>query len=655
MNNRAVTYSLLAYIRNNEDFVKGPLDIFIPLIKRSLYRMNYSGIHQGESLLEIKKFVEEDYSIDFPIPVLKTILTVIGKEVNTHEKKSFVLYNDGGFSMNKYIFDEYEELFNSKYDEVKELEKLFIEFKSITLLENIDDISGDSIFKFIEKNRFLLSKYITQEEYINGEDYTIEAQFVQYFMKSKPVFNLIKDIYLGAILSCYIEYQPELIKEDVELVLDTNFVVGLLDLNTPESTHTCRTLLEVAEKNGYSISIFKCTIDETQNLLKQKAQNFNRSFLQSKINSEDVYNACERRNLKQVDLERISDNIERDLAKFNIMIYHNHDTYTKEAKTTETYQYYKSIRKSDLSALHDATVLSYVKRKRKIKIYDFDKVNCWFVNNSSTEMGNSFKNDKGEQPFIIKADDLLNILWLSNPVVSKEISGDDLSRIGLSTTISLTLSKDLPRSKVLKELDENIIKYGKEAISDSDIVRVATRITNKQLTDIECLNELADENEEEFVRRLKEESKKQEAAEQKTAERITEFIQYAKKEVADVSKIKVAFKEIQDESKGLQNENSDLKKRLKDDCIRRKVLYWRLRNWLYCVIAFIFLFLLSLYYLRENNFDINKTYEFVKDNIIFTTLLGLFMWYFGKKLYDIHCNHSNIENYKKSLKCNENT
>jgi hypothetical protein len=105
MNNKdkAITYSLLTHIRNTGTLAKGPLDIFIPLIKRALSKMNSKGVFQGKSLLEIKNTANELYSIDFPIPVLKKILLEISKEINTEDTKHFILYNDGAFSLNQYM------------------------------------------------------------------------------------------------------------------------------------------------------------------------------------------------------------------------------------------------------------------------------------------------------------------------------------------------------------------------------------------------------------------------------------------------------------------------------------------------------------------------------------------------------------------------
>src|SRR5680860_207848 len=58
---KAITYSLLTHIRNSGTLAKGPVDIFIPLIKRTLSKMNSRGIFKGKSLIEIKNTAKELY------------------------------------------------------------------------------------------------------------------------------------------------------------------------------------------------------------------------------------------------------------------------------------------------------------------------------------------------------------------------------------------------------------------------------------------------------------------------------------------------------------------------------------------------------------------------------------------------------------------
>lgn len=518
---KAITYSLLAHIRNTGTLAKGPIDIFIPLIKKALSEMNYRGVYEGKSLLEIQKIANELYSIDFPIPVLKKILREVANQLNCDEEIVFHLYDDGAFSIKKYVFTDYEEIIYKKKKEIDEIENLF---KNFCETSDIEGKHPDSIFNFIEKNKFNLSKYISNSETISNEDQTIEAQFVDYFKNIPSIYEVIKGIYLGSIIAGYIEYNSDE-KRDIELLLDTNFVVGLIDLNTPESTHTCRTLIQIAKQEGFKIRVLKITIEETQNLLLTKARYFDKSFLQKKVNPEDVYNACDRRNLNKSDLERISDNIEKTIQEFGISTIYQ-KKLQGEAKHSEEYNNLKNFRNSKLAALHDAVAILHIKKTRGQRVKEFDQANSWFVNNSISNENENHFSKAGYLPETIKADDLLNILWLSNPQVNKNIDSQDLAEIGLTSMISLTLNNNLPKSRILRELDDNIHKYAKENISDTDIVRVATRITNKQLKDIEALNDLADKDKEKFVKRLEEEASKQKKIEETRQKKLEDLFQH---------------------------------------------------------------------------------------------------------------------------------
>ncbi|MET2985697.1 coiled-coil domain-containing protein [Aureibaculum conchae] len=669
---RAITYSLLSHIRNNGTLAKGPIDIFIPLIKRTLSKMNMEGIFKGKSILEIKAASEKLYQIDFPIPVLNKILTQICNEINSDEMEHFILYQDGSFALNQYSFTDYEDLIETQTNEINELEDLFKDFCNSSELE-IEN--SNSIFNFIEKNKFTLSKYISHSQETNAADYTKEAQFIDFFKRFPTIYDRIKNIYIGSIIAGYIEYNSDDAKREIILLLDTNFIIGLIDLNTPESTHTCNTLLKIAQQQNFKIRILKDTIEETINLLEAKAEYFDKSFLQRKINAEDVYNACERRNLSRTDLERIADNLEKTIAELGITILHSTDKLKREAKYTDLYKVFQEVRNSKKSALHDAAAILYVSKQRKKRIKEFDKVNAWFVNNSSSVVGDSIFLKNGFQPETIKADDLLNILWLSNPQVNKSIGTDDLAEIGLTSAISLTLSKDLPKSKIIRDLDDNIHKYAKEEISDTDIIRVATRITNKQLKNIEELNLLATNDKEEFVKRLQDEANRQKTIEEKRIRKLEEVFKNISARTDELEKSKNEFREksknIDSLLKEKESKESELEEKLlveqnknreilRDTWYSEQLTKWRRKTWIeFFIFALIFI-LGIIYILFESNWNLKQAiayFKVLKANIIVSALISLilFIWnYFNiKTLYAKYRSHSNIQNFKKGLKIPE--
>lgn len=515
---RAITYSVLAHIKNSGLLVDGPLDIFIPLVKKSLHLLNSERKqYKGENISEIRAIIEEQYGIDFPLPVLNTILQKLAKEINTEKEKVFELYQDGAFWIKDYIFEDYDEQLKESKRKIQDLQNAFKDFCKIN---DVSEVEGNCIFKFIEKNRLSISRYLSLSSIPNGKDYTLPALFVDYFKSIPHFYNQIRDIYLGSTLTCILDYEFSETKIQATLLLDTNFVVSLLDLNTPESTHTCEKLLEVCKKIGYNFLILPETIEETKNILSFKSTNLDKVAISKYVNKEDIFNACERRKLSRVDLDRISDNLESSLEGHDIQIIANTTSLKNKAKFSNEYKILKKYRNTDKAALHDAMAVLFVKGKREKGIKEFEKVNCWFVNNSishDTDEGgvdaiiNS--NNNQYQPEIIKADNLLNILWLSNPDINTSLANNDLVDIGLTSLVAFTLNESLPKARIIKELDDNIQKYKSQEITDRDVYLLSTRIANNQIKSVESLNEMASKNPEEFNHRIKEEADKQKKVE----------------------------------------------------------------------------------------------------------------------------------------------
>lgn len=525
---RAITYSLLAHIKNSGTFAGGPLDLFIPIVQNALHNLFENGTSKkGENISELCVGIEEHFGIDIPIPVMRNILKKAALEVNQKNGREDIrIFNDDSFIIDSYVFEDYHEDLQRSKNDVALVQKMFREFCKIYKIDTGDD--ENAIFKFIEQNKADISFYLTHSERCQDKGNTIAAQFVDAFKNSPEVFDRLKGMYLGSMLTSYLTYQPSEAKMAVELVLDTNFIISLLDLNTKESTKTCNTLVEVCRKMGYSFTVLCDTIVETQGLMKFKSENLSGAVIAKNINREDIYNACDRRKLTSVDLDRISDNLEDTLSNdFGFHIIPHTDTWHGKVKYSKEYAYLKTIRNSDKAAFHDALAIIYVKEKRgKKTIKDFDKVNCWFVNNAIshdvdhdvTDIETVTTNRADGQPEIIKVDDLLNILWLSNPGIGLE--GRDVVDLGINALVSYTLNSSLPKSRIIKELDENIQKYRLDySITDNDVLRLSTRIANRQIEDVQSLNELARKNQAAFAAKVKEEAEKQQAIEDGRAQK----------------------------------------------------------------------------------------------------------------------------------------
>lgn len=564
---RAITYSVLAHISSSAKLAKGQLDVFVPIVKKCLHHISDGKAEiKGANISEIADRIVTDWQIEIPVPVLRTILTQISKEFDCDEdSKPFVLNNDDSFWIKRFIFADFDAEIKESEHNVKELQNAYLKFCKI---QNIQSEDGKGVIRFIEQHKDTLAHYLRNSDCPDKTDYSLPAKFIEYFKPIKPLYEEIRDLYLGATISCAIGYQFNGLKNDVTLLLDTNFIISLLDLNTPESTRTCSKLLEVCKKSGYSFLILPETKEEIQSLLEFKSRSLDKVALQKNVNKEDVFCACERRGLNSADLMRISDNIEDSLTKFSIRILPNSTTLKNKAKFSNEYQTLKTYRNNDKAAFHDAMAIMYVREKRGGKaVKSFEKVNCWFVNNSITHdfehsaieniiRGNSSEN----QPEIIKADDLLNILWLSAPSIRSEVSSDEMVDIGLTTLVAHTLNKSLPKARIIRELDENIQKYKTEDITDRDVYLLSVRIANNQVKDLEELNTLAVKDTVEFNCRVKEEARKQAEIEKEQREQLNKLYSELSNAIHSISKQSEAM--VLDKE-ALDKQNQNLQEKLK--------------------------------------------------------------------------------------------
>ena len=675
--NKAITYSLLAHIRNSGKLVQGPVNIFVPLVKRILFILNQKGVTKGDSIVVIKRCFDETYFIDIPIPVLLVILQKIAQETNKEGEDGFHIYLDNSFWIKDYVFEEFEEQLQISKKEAETVQNYFTRFCKLNNKESKD---FTSIFDFIDKNKSSLSKYLSNKIDVSKKDFTIEAQFVEFFKRIPSAYDFIKKIYLGSILSCYLEYEPENINTNIELVLDTNFIVSLIDLNTSESTHTCCKLVEIGLKQGYKFTVLIDTIEETQSLLSHKASYFDHVFLQSRINPEDIYNACVRRKLTVTDVERIGDNLESILAEKGVYVLPNTEKYKNLAKISTEYSALRSVRNSDRAALHDAIAIQYVREKRgKKKIFEFEKVNCWFVHNSNSHESDYRGKDtnllSGFQPETIKGDELLNVLWLSNPSITKNIVTEDVSEIGITSLVAFTLNESLPKTSLIKELEDNIQKYAIDEVSDSDIVLVSSRIVNRQLRNIQELNNLANIDKVAFVDRLKKEATLQKEEEEKQKEGISQLLNNLQKESAALKSAEEKYNNklksiTENEALGAEKNKLEIKllnEKLENKLIeekREKHIAEELRkskNKILAVLGVcIIIFLWSIVYpLYKSDWDVQKAGELVKsfkENYIVSSALTIISFIAGiaSAIYVLKFhNSSNIEAMKKSIKIPE--
>lgn len=308
----------------------------------------------------------------------------------------------------------------------------------------------------------------------------------------------------------------------------------------------------------------------------------------------------------------------------------------------------------------------------------FDQVNCWWVNNAishDVETDGIFTLTSKRQygmPEAIKVDDLLNILWLSSPNINI-VATEEILEIGLTSLIAFTLNQNLPKARIVKELDDNIQKYKSENITDKDVLLLSTRIANGQIKDLEEINKLADEgNTSDFNRRIKEEAEKQKEIERRRDEKLSAIVNDFQRAITDIRSHKknidkkyedkindnksqyeesLKRKQIDIQDLSIENKklNNEIRKDKREQYINKELLQWRKRAWFW-FIPFIVLFLVGivwLVYSCKSVSEINTFLDKILTNKILSSCFTVISLFFNswsvKILYDRYQNQSNIK------------
>lgn len=400
----------------------------------------------------------------------------IAKQINDDEV--FVVYDDGAFILKSYAFNDIDALLDSERKNIETLEK---DYKAYCELYKYT-------FDFSELEQFILAQQIDlftekQSSFLDLNYFV--AKYINDKIQSPDIFGIMSSIYLGGILSSYLELNITKKVTDAELLLDTNFFISLIDLNTEDSYHVCKQLFDLCSQMGFRFTILQRTVDQIRILLANRIQDFaNKDFIGT-VRCADVFNACLRRQLDKTDLEQIKDSILRLLNDLNVVIVSDAQI-TKTIDAASKSQEYKDLLKkrnnNKDSALADTIAYFYVGNRRGNSIKEFTDVKCWFLHNSYSAYEYA-SGRKIHNRISISANELLILLWLSSPSQGGVITIKDITKGGLASYVTKYRRSKAPSRDVLKRINkraEQIISIG--AIDEKDIYNIGLRMAEGSLS-----------------------------------------------------------------------------------------------------------------------------------------------------------------------------
>lgn len=505
-NKTLITYSLLTHLKETRTAEYSSIvELFFPIVKKAI--VEYAAEHgqtnvKGKNISEIYAKITSFFGIDIPLGVLDFILSQIKKEISNDN--IFAYYNDKSFIINTFVFNDIDEEIQT---ETTHIELLKSDYEKFCIIHDYESNFEDLI-------NFICSQKLELIANKKKDDFDFSFHIPKYIsskFEDEKFYKIISDIYLGSLISSYFEFKINTPVSNTELLIDTNFFISLIDLNTNEAFLTCSQLFEICNRLGYRFSILYSTIEQIKVLLSTRIQDFaNKDF--GLIKEADVFGACIRRNLDKTQLERIKDNVDKQIRDFNIDIIYEariKDLIVK-AKKSEKYKEILELRNyQQLSALNDTVAFFYVNQKRGNEIHEFADVKCWFLNNtyhSDYYIGLGYKL---HERYKISANELLSLLWLANP---NQVKFDIhiLSKGGLATYIAKYRQQKTPSINTIKDISSRAKQALQEGqLTEKDVFRISVRMAEGQLTNGEA-SELAKLPDEDFIDSVKELSKKDE-------------------------------------------------------------------------------------------------------------------------------------------------
>ena len=496
-----ITYAVLAYLKETSDSSKTSIfDIYIPLIKKGL--SDYSEEHgitqiMGRSFSEIQEKIFRAFGISIPIPVLSHALKTIERQIN--DDNIFKINRDNSFIIKSYIFSDIDDIISTEKEGVQLLEDDFYKFCK----NNNCTIDFGELINFIKAQEIDL--FTNTKSNFQDANSLLPKYLDTIIQERSNVYQIVCNLYLGSLLASYFELNLQKVSNNVKLLIDTNFFISLIDLNTEDAFSVCNQVFQLCKQLGYQFYILESTIRQIEILLNNRIQDFGSKDFIGTIRSADVFNACIRRNIQKTELEAIRDSVRRRLKDFGvetILDVQIRDLIDK-AKKQEDFKQLKERRGNNVdSALNDIVARLYVEKNRGNNISDFSDVQCWFLHNSYSPYEYS-SNQRISDRWSIGANELLVLLWLANPAQGN-IKTEVIANSGIASYITKYRRAKTPSTKVLKGIKQKIDNAVSLGIVDEKTIYNLTIRMSEGSIDQETTNALVELQDDKFVLKLNE-------------------------------------------------------------------------------------------------------------------------------------------------------
>lgn len=379
------------------------------------------------SLNDIKNKIDNNYKINIPLDVIRTILKRL--------KRSGLIAFDDISTLSICILEKGEVKKTKILSNFKEADRENVALiKSIGQYikgrdENIqsdDDFIAKELSLFIENNaQDAISLIENDGNGIELQSKIIQSYIIEFFQiseKSDQVnFERLKTVLYGKIISSALlkrNFDKNAKFDNFSVYIDTNIFFSLMGLHEDCYNIPAQELIENLKKLNISLKVFSFTKDEIISKLRGYLRNY--GYYTPSIKVDSIYDVLKRKKYSKTDVIQIIENIHDQIEKMGITIDYLYDieNLLKDYTEGDKIKKYNSD-KSEYSVKHDVAAILAIRKLRGGHYSSLlEKSRFIFLTADYALATYNFREfnhkETGTVPEIILRNELAAILWLKN-------------------------------------------------------------------------------------------------------------------------------------------------------------------------------------------------------------------------------------------------
>lgn len=511
-NLRLISYLTAAEIYDNGKTI---FECFLPIIESTLICDDGK---QDITFLRLQNKIHDIYNIVIPKSTLRRLLIILNDQnkIKFINNRKVILDRD---ELNKVFWDKRENRENL-------IEDFFIAFNDF-LINNAIEAPLNEIKKgtceWLYAHSLELANFINNgifEKDIN-DNWKYSTQLVLFLMdiqsKSSEHFKTFLLLYNGAVQSTLLNFETDKIENVCDssipfenIVLDTNFILRMLDLQSEFDCEVAQETLNALKSQNAKFYILDQTLTEVQNSIKNYLNESapytiytQKYFKGQQIRMSGFWEASKRGVTKTSMLEKTKkENLKNNILELIDVTYIDDFDDTKlsneeinslvSSKNRDTY--------GNRQAIHDLCLIEYCRKNRKNNFKSVSDINWWVLTNDERLTFWNQQNS-GEYQECLTEIQLSNLMWIQRN--RNNNFGLTQTIVSLSTTATITYS-DIEQFAKKVHIYQQKNKNNVENLDKMSILFASNMLTNSDIQKISAEEDALDQIIEEKVLEIQE-------------------------------------------------------------------------------------------------------------------------------------------------------